>query len=78
MALVRRGRMQNQKKGGIMMKTLKLTENELVTIKTALFSHMQHIRKDIEQAKQKGKDTSFQEQALAEAQQAFEVLNFAE
>ncbi|WP_238979986.1 hypothetical protein [Geobacillus sp. YHL] len=59
------------------LKTIKLTENELVTIKVALFSHMQHIRKDIEQAKQEGKDTSFQEQALAEAQQAFEALNFA-
>ncbi|ASA96521.1 hypothetical protein [Anoxybacillus flavithermus] len=60
-----------------MIKTLKLTENELVTIKVALFSHMQQMRKDIEQAKRQGKDTSFQEQALQEAQQAFEALNFA-
>jgi len=64
--------------GDDMMKTLKLTENELVTLKVALYSHMQIIRKDIEQAKQEGKDTSFQEQALAEAQQAFEVLNFVQ
>jgi low affinity Fe/Cu permease len=60
------------------MKTLKLTENELVTIKVALFSHMQQMRKDIEQAKRQGKDTSFQEQALQEAQQAFEALSFAQ
>ena len=64
--------------GGSMMKTLKLTENELVTIKVALFSHMQIIKKDIEQAKREGKDTSFQEQALQDAQQAFEALNFAQ
>ena len=61
-----------------MMKTLKLTENEFVTLKVALFSHMQIIKKDMEQAKREGKDTSFQEQALAEAQQAFEALNFAQ
>lgn len=61
-----------------MMKTLKLTENELVTIKVALFSHMQQMRKDIEQAKREGKDTSFQEQALQDAQNAFEALNFAQ
>jgi hypothetical protein len=60
------------------MKTVKLTENELVTLKVALFLHIQHIRKDIEQAKREGKDTSFQEQALQDAQQAFEALNFAE
>ena len=64
--------------GDSMMKTLKLTENELVTLKVAIFSHMQHIRKDIEQAKREGKDTSFQEQALQDAQQAFEALNFAQ
>ena len=66
------------KEGDSMMKTLKLTENELVTLKVALYSHMQIIRKDIEQAKREGKDTSFQEQALAEAQQAFEALNFVQ
>lgn len=60
------------------MKTLKLTENELVTIKVALFSHIQQMRKDIEQAKRQGKDASFQEQALQEAQQAFEALSFAQ
>ncbi|AKS37680.1 hypothetical protein NP92_04220 [Anoxybacillus gonensis] len=60
-----------------MMKTLKLTENELVAIKVALFSHMQQMRKDIEQAKREGKDTSFQEQALQDAQNAFEALSFA-
>jgi len=60
------------------MKTIKINENELITIKNALFSHMQHIRKDIEQAKREGKDTSFQEQILQDAQQAFEALNFAE
>lgn len=60
------------------MKTLKLTENELVTIKVALFSHIQQMRKDIEQAKREGKDTSFQEQALQDAQNAFEALNFAQ
>lgn len=60
------------------MKTLKLSENELVTIKVALFSHMQQMRKDIEQAKRQGKDTSFQEQALQDAQNAFEALNFAQ
>lgn len=61
-----------------MMKTIKLTETELVTIKVSLYSYMQHIRKDIEQAKREGKDTSFQEQALQDAQQAFEALNFAQ
>lgn len=61
-----------------MMKTLKLSENELVAIKVALFSHIQQMRKDIEQAKRQGKDTSFQEQALQEAQQAFEALSFAQ
>ena len=60
------------------MKTIKLTENELVAIKVALFSHIQQMRKDIEQAKRQGKDTSFQEQALQEAQQAFEALSFAQ
>lgn len=60
------------------MKTLKLTENELVTIKTALFSHMQLICKDIEQAKFEGKNTSFQEQILKEVQQAFKALEFVE
>ncbi|WP_339210094.1 hypothetical protein NSQ41_12855 [Aeribacillus sp. FSL K6-8210] len=60
------------------MKTIKINENELITIKNALFSHMQHIRKDIKQAKREGKDTSFQEQILQDAQQAFEALNFAE
>lgn len=64
--------------GDNMMKTLKLTENELVTLKVALYSHMQIIRKDMEQAKREGKDTSFQEQALQDAQQAFEALNFAQ
>jgi uncharacterized protein involved in propanediol utilization len=57
---------------------VKLTENELVTIKVALFSHMQIIKKDIEQAKREEKDTSFQEQTLREAQQTFETLSFAE
>jgi hypothetical protein len=57
------------------VKTVKLTENELVTIKVALFSHMQIIK--IEQAKLEEKDVSFQEQALREAQQAFEALSFA-
>lgn len=61
-----------------MIKTLKLTENELVSIKVALFSHIQQMRKDIEQAKRQGKDTSFQEQALQDAQNAFEALNFAQ
>ena len=60
------------------MKTLKLTENELVTLKIALFSHMQQMRKDIEQAKREGKDTSFQEQALQDAQNAFEALSYAQ
>ncbi|MGG4000727.1 hypothetical protein [Anoxybacillus kestanbolensis] len=60
------------------MKTLKLTENELVTIKVALFSHIQQMRKDIEQAKRQGKDTSFQEQALQDAQNAFEALSYAQ
>ncbi|MED0717430.1 hypothetical protein [Aeribacillus composti] len=60
------------------MKTLKLTENELVTIKTALFSHMQLICKDIEQAKRECKNTSFQEQILKEVQQAFKALEFVE
>ena len=61
-----------------MMKTVKLTENELVAVKVALFSHMQQMRKDIEQAKRQGKDTSFQEQALQDAQNAFEALSFAQ
>ena len=60
------------------MKTLKLTENELVTLKIALFSHMQQMRKDIEISKREGKDTSFQEQALQDAQNAFEALSFAQ
>ena len=60
-----------------MMKTLKLTENELVTLKIALFSHMQQMRKDIEISKREGKDTSFQEQALQDAQNAFEALSYA-
>ncbi|SFA52308.1 hypothetical protein SAMN05216169_103213 [Anoxybacillus pushchinoensis] len=60
------------------MKTLKLTETELVSIKVALYSHIQQMRKDIEQAKREGKDTSFQEQALQDAQQAFEALSFAQ
>lgn len=61
-----------------MIKTLKLTENELVSIKVALFSYIQQMRKDIEQAKREEKDTSFQEQALQDAQNAFEALNFAQ
>lgn len=60
------------------MKTLKLTENELVTIKVALFSHIQQMRKDIEVSKREGKDTSFQEQALQDAQNAFEALSYAQ
>ncbi|WP_339171233.1 hypothetical protein [Anoxybacillus sp. FSL W8-1294] len=59
-----------------MMKTLKLTETELVTIKVALYSHIQQMRKDIEQAKREGKDTSFLNQALQDAQNAFEALSF--
>jgi uncharacterized protein involved in propanediol utilization len=59
------------------MKTVKLTEDELITIKIALFSHIQQIRKDIQQAQQEGKNTTFQEQVLAEAQQTFEALNSA-
>ncbi|MEK4949089.1 hypothetical protein NST12_01705 [Bacillus sp. FSL W8-1127] len=43
------------------MKTVKLTEDELITIKIALFSHIQQIRKDIQQAQQEGKNTTFQE-----------------
>ena len=60
------------------MKTVKLTEEELVTLKVALISYMQLIKKDIEQAQREGKNTSLQEQTLTEAKQAFEVLNFAE
>lgn len=60
------------------MKTVKLTEQELVTIKVALFSHMQQMRKDIDQAKREGKDASFLDQALQDAQNAFEALSFAQ
>ncbi|OAO80933.1 hypothetical protein [Anoxybacillus flavithermus] len=54
-----------------MMKTLKLTENELATIKAVLYTHIQQMKRE----KQNGANV---DDLLEQYEQAFEALSFAQ
>lgn len=59
------------------MKTIKVTEKELATLKAAVWGQIQNVNKDIRIAKETGKDTSFLIELKKEFEQAFEALKYA-
>lgn len=59
------------------MKTVKLTETELATMKAALHMQIQNIEKEIRRAKKDGKNIEPLVEIKTEYQQAFEALSFA-
>ena len=59
------------------MKTVKLTETELATIKAAIHVQIQNIEKEIRWAKKDGKNIEPLVEIKTEYQQAFEALSFA-
>jgi hypothetical protein len=59
------------------MKTLKLTEKELATLKATIWGQLQNINRDIQTADEAGKDTTFLLEMKQELEDVFEALNFA-
>ncbi|UOE77535.1 hypothetical protein [Parageobacillus thermoglucosidasius] len=60
------------------MKTVKLTEQELATLKTALTMQIKSIDNEICQLQSKGYISSSLLEIKQQYEQAFEVLNFAQ
>ncbi|GAJ40865.1 MULTISPECIES: hypothetical protein [Anoxybacillaceae] len=60
------------------MKTVKLTEQELATLKTALTMQIKSIDNEIRQLQSKGYISSSLLEIKQQYEQAFEVLNFAQ
>jgi hypothetical protein len=59
------------------LKTVKLSDKELATIKAAVWEQIQNINKDIRIAKETGKDTSILIEMKRDLETAFEALSFA-
>ncbi|KPC98691.1 hypothetical protein LR69_03025 [Geobacillus sp. BCO2] len=59
------------------MKTVKVTEKELATLKSAVWAQLQNINRDIRIAKETGKDTSFLMELKREFEEVFEALKYA-
>lgn len=60
------------------MKTVKLTNEELATLKSAVWAQIQLIEKEIKWAKKEGKNIDSLIEIREQYQNAFEALNFAE
>jgi len=60
------------------LKTVKLSDKELATIKAAVWEQIQNINKDIRIAKETGKDTSILIEMKRDLETAFEALSFAQ
>jgi hypothetical protein len=61
----------------VQFKTVKLSDKELATLKSAVWAQIQNINKDIRIAQENGKDISFLLELKKEFETAFEALNFA-
>ncbi|REJ23719.1 MAG: hypothetical protein C6W54_11130 [Bacillaceae bacterium] len=61
-----------------MMKTVKLTNEELATLKSAVLAQIQSIEKEIKWAKEDGENIDSLVEIREQYQNAFEALNFAE
>jgi hypothetical protein len=59
------------------MKTVKLTDKELATLKATVWGQLQNINRDIRIANEAGKDTSFLDEMKRDLEEVFEALNFA-
>ncbi|WP_031408004.1 hypothetical protein [Geobacillus vulcani] len=59
------------------MKTIKVTEKELATLKSAVWAQLQNINRDIRIAQEKGKDASFLLELKREFEEVFEALKYA-
>lgn len=60
------------------MKTVKLTDKELATIKAAVWGQIQNINRDIRIASEAGKDTSILLELKRDLEEVFEALSFAQ
>jgi hypothetical protein len=60
------------------MKTVKLTEREIATLKAAVWGQLQNINRDIRIASETGKDTSILSEMKRDLETAFEALSFAQ
>jgi hypothetical protein len=60
----------------VQLKTVKLSDKELATIKAAVWGQIQKIKQDIRFAQEKGKDTSFLSEMKRDLETAFEALSF--
>ncbi|GLH62375.1 hypothetical protein [Parageobacillus sp. G301] len=60
------------------MKTVKLTEKEIATLKAAVWGQLQNINRDIRIASETGKDTSILSEMKRDLETAFEALSFAQ
>ncbi|MGG3210972.1 hypothetical protein ABEO92_13305 [Geobacillus stearothermophilus] len=61
----------------VQLKTVKLSDKELATIKSAVWAQLQNINRDIRIASETGKDTSILREIKRDLEQAFEALSFA-
>ncbi|MBA2876885.1 hypothetical protein [Thermaerobacillus caldiproteolyticus] len=59
------------------MKTIKVTEKELATIKAAVWGQLQSVNREIRFAQEQGKDISFLLELKREFEEVFEALKYA-
>ncbi|AMV11560.1 hypothetical protein GT3570_11565 [Geobacillus thermoleovorans] len=60
------------------LKTVKLSDKELATIKAAVWGQIQNINRDIRIASEAGKDTSILLELKRDLEEVFEALSFAQ
>jgi hypothetical protein len=60
------------------MKTIKVTDKELATLKAVVWAQLQDINRDICIAQETGRDTFILCEIKRDLEQAFEALNFAQ
>ena len=60
------------------LKTVKLSDKELATIKAAVWGQIQNINRDIRTVSETGRDTSILDEMKRDLETAFEALSFAQ
>ena len=60
------------------LKTLKLSDKKLATLKSAIWGQLQNINRDIRIASEAGKDTSILLELKRDLEEVFEALSFAQ
>ncbi|MGG3920302.1 hypothetical protein ABEV38_13590 [Parageobacillus thermoglucosidasius] len=61
----------------VQFKTVKLSDKELATLKSAVWGQLQNINRDIRIAQEKGKDTFILLEIKRDLEETFEALSFA-